>query len=50
MLSLEIIGIMGGLFAFLVYGMVRTQAARRGARTEHKAEEHAARPAEETRL
>jgi hypothetical protein len=49
MLSLEIIGVMGGLFVFLVYAMVRTQAARRVAQTEHKAEEHAARPAEETR-
>jgi hypothetical protein len=49
MLSLEIIGVMGALFAFLVYGMVRTQAARRVAHTEHKAEEHTARTAEEIR-
>lgn len=49
MLSLEIVGVMGGLFAFLLYAMVRTQAARRVAQTEHKAEEHAARPAQETR-
>jgi hypothetical protein len=49
MLSLEIVGVMGGLFAFLVYAMVRTQAARRISQTEHQAGEHAARPAEETR-
>ncbi len=49
MLSLEIIGVMGGLFVFLVYAMVRTQAARRVSQKELKAQEHPARPAEETR-
>jgi hypothetical protein len=49
MLSLEMIGVMGGLFGFLVYAMVRTQAARRVSQREHKVEEHPARPAQETR-
>ncbi len=39
MLSLEIIGVLGALFAFLVYGMVRTQLARRQAEAKRKAEE-----------
>lgn len=38
MLSLEVIGILGALFGFLVYGMVRTQLARRRAEAERKAE------------
>lgn len=38
MLSLEVIGILGALFALLVYGMVRTQAATRQARAEEKAQ------------
>jgi hypothetical protein len=37
MLSLEIIGVLGALFGFLVYGMVRTQLARREAETKQKA-------------
>ncbi len=41
MLSLEIIGVLGALFAFLVYGMVRTQVARREAETKRKAEKGA---------
>jgi hypothetical protein len=41
MLSLEIIGVLGALFAFLVYGMVRTQLARRQAEAKRKAEEGA---------
>jgi hypothetical protein len=49
MLSLEIVGVMGALFAFLVYAMIRTQVARRDARAERRTEEHTARPAEETR-
>jgi hypothetical protein len=36
MLSLQIIGVAGALFAFLPYGMVRTQLAR--GETEQKAE------------
>jgi hypothetical protein len=38
MLSLEIIGILGALFAFLVYGMVRTTLARREAAESRRAE------------
>jgi hypothetical protein len=49
MLSLEIVGVMGTLFAFLVYAMIRTQVAKRDARAEQRAEEHTARPAQETR-
>jgi lysylphosphatidylglycerol synthetase-like protein (DUF2156 family) len=49
MLSLEIVGIMGALFAFLVYAMVRTQATKKEANAQQKAEERAARPVEETR-
>jgi len=41
MLTLEIIGILGALFVFLVYGMVRTQLARREAQAEKRAEERA---------
>lgn len=41
MLSLEMIGVLGALFAFLVYGMVRTQLARRRAEVKRKAEEGA---------
>ena len=41
MLTLEIIGILGALFAFLVYGMVRTQLARREAHAEKRTKEHA---------
>ena len=41
MLSLEIIGVLGALFAFLVYGMVRTQLARREAEASRKAEKGA---------
>ncbi len=37
MLSLEIIGVLGALFGFLVYGMVRTQLARREAEAKQKA-------------
>jgi hypothetical protein len=35
---LEIIGVLGGLFGFLVYAMVRTQLARRRAEAEQKAD------------
>ncbi len=41
MLSLEIIGVLGALFAFLVYGMVRAQLARREAQAKQKAEKGA---------
>lgn len=34
---LEIVGVLGGLFGFLVYAMVRTQLARRRAEAEQKA-------------
>ena len=36
MLSIEIIGVLGSLFGFLVYGLVRTQLAIRQAETEQK--------------
>lgn len=49
MLSLEIIGVLGALFAFLVYGMVRTQLARREAEAKQKAEEGAPARAEKAR-
>jgi hypothetical protein len=49
MLSLEIIGVMGALFVFLVYAMVRTQVARREAEAERRTDDHAARPAKEAR-
>lgn len=39
MLSLEIIGVLGALFAFLVYGMVRTAVARREADEQRRVEE-----------
>jgi Na+-translocating ferredoxin:NAD+ oxidoreductase RnfG subunit len=35
---LEIIGVLGALFAFLVYAMVRTQIARRQAEAQQKVE------------
>jgi hypothetical protein len=38
MLSLEIVGVLGALFGFLVYGMVRTQLARRQAEAKQKTE------------
>jgi len=41
MLSLEIIGVLGALFAFLVYGMVRTQLAKREAKARQEAEKAA---------
>ncbi len=37
-MSLEIIGVLGALFAFLVYAMVRTQLAKREAEARRKAE------------
>ena len=37
-MSLEIIGVLGGLFGFLVFAMVRTTLARRQAEAEQKAE------------
>jgi hypothetical protein len=49
MLSLEIIGVLGALFAFLVLAMVRTELARREARAQQRAEEGAPRPAGQTR-
>jgi hypothetical protein len=49
MLSLEMVGVMGALFVFLVFAMVRTQVARKEAEAERRAEEHTARPAEEAR-
>ena len=38
MLTLEMIGVLGALFGFLVYGMVRTQLARREAKVRREAE------------
>ncbi len=49
MLSLEVIGVLGALFAFLVYGMVRTQVARRQAEAKRKAEKGAPAGAEKAR-
>jgi hypothetical protein len=49
MLSLEIIGVLGALFTFLVLAMVRTQLARRETKARQRAEESAPRPAGETR-
>jgi len=48
-LSLQIIGVLGALFAFLVYGMVRTQVARRGAEAKQKAERGAPAATEKAR-
>ena len=39
MLSLEIIGILWALFAFLVYGMVRPTLAKREAGVQRRTEE-----------
>ena len=36
MLSIEIIGVLGSLFGFLVYGLVRTQLASRQAKADQK--------------
>jgi hypothetical protein len=41
MLTLEMIGVLGALFGFLVYGMVRTQLARREAEAKQAAEKGA---------
>jgi hypothetical protein len=49
MLSLEIIGVLGALFAFLVYGMVRAQLARRQAEVKREAEEGAPAASERAR-
>ncbi|HUV72780.1 MAG TPA: hypothetical protein VMW79_00595 [Anaerolineae bacterium] len=49
MLSLEIIGVLGALFAFLVLAMVRTELARRETKAQERAKEGAPRPAGETR-
>jgi hypothetical protein len=49
MLSLELIGVLGGLFGFLVLTMVRTQLAGREAREAQGADEGTPRPIEETR-
>jgi hypothetical protein len=49
MLSLELIGVLGALFGFLVLGMVRTQLAAREARDAQRADEGTPRPIEETR-
>lgn len=38
MLPLEMIGVLGALFAFLVYAMVRTQLAKREAEATRKVE------------
>jgi len=49
MLSLEIIGVLGALFAFLVYGMVRSQVARREAEAKQTAEKGAPAATEKAR-
>jgi len=49
MLSLELIGVLGILFAFLVLAMARTQLARREVKARQRAEDGAPKPAGETR-
>jgi len=49
MLSLEIIGVAGALFAFLLYGMVRTQLARGETEAKQKAEKGAPAATEKAR-
>jgi len=49
MLSLELIGVLGALFAFLVLAMVRTQLARREVKARQRAEDGAPKPVGETR-
>jgi hypothetical protein len=49
MLSLELIGVLGALFVFLVLAMVRTQLARREVKARQRAEDGAPKPAGETR-
>jgi hypothetical protein len=49
MLSLELIGVLGALFVFLVLAMVRTQVARREVKAQRRAEDGAPKPAGETR-
>jgi hypothetical protein len=49
MLSLEIIGVLGALFGFLVFGMVRTQLARREAEAKQRAEKGAPAATEKAR-
>jgi hypothetical protein len=49
MLSLEIIGVLAALFAFLVYGMVRTQLAKREAEAKQAAEKGAPATAQKAR-
>ncbi len=49
MLSLEIIGVLGALFGFLVYGMVRAQLARRDAKAKQRAEKRAPAATEKAR-
>jgi Na+-translocating ferredoxin:NAD+ oxidoreductase RnfG subunit len=39
--TLEIIGVLGALFGFLVYGMVKTQLARRQVEAKQEAEKAA---------
>lgn len=41
MLSLEMIAVLGALFGFLVYGMVRMQLSKRRAEAKHRVEESA---------
>lgn len=40
-MTLEITAVLGALFGFLVYGMVKTQLARRQAEAKQRAEEAA---------
>ena len=49
MLTLEVIGVLGALFGFLVYGMVRTQLARREAKAKQRAEKGAPAATEKAR-
>ena len=49
MVSLELIGVLGALFVFLVLALVRTQLARREVKARQRAEGGAPKQAEETR-
>ncbi|MCJ7621791.1 MAG: hypothetical protein MUP64_16425 [Anaerolineae bacterium] len=49
MVSLELIGVLGALFVFLVLAVVRTQLARREVKARQRAEGGAPKQAEETR-
>jgi hypothetical protein len=49
MVSLELIGVLGALFAFLVLAIVRTQLARREVKARQRSEGGTPKPAGESR-